>query len=194
MYAYIQGTVAAKSDGVIVIDNGGIGYAICVSAFTQSAVEIGTVVKLLTYLYVKEDIFMLYGFRAQEEKSFFEKLLTVSGVGAKTAMGILGGYPLGELMGYVACGNVAMLSKIKGLGKKTAERIVLELKEQYNSLLRAEDITDVAPVETSSEIDDAVFALVSLGIPKQEALKRATDAAKHVSGIENIIAYALKRI
>lgn len=195
MYAYIIGTVTAKTDGAVVVENNGIGYLICVSAYTQSAVNVGDNVKLLTYLYVKEDIFMLYGFRTQEEKSFFEKLITVSGVGAKTAMGILGGYPLGELLGYVASGNVGMLSKIKGLGKKTSERIVLELKEQYNSVLSTDGDNDAyKPCESTSEIDDAVFALVSLGISKQEAYKRAVDASKQVSGLENIIAYALKRI
>lgn len=193
MYAYIKGIVAAKGNGAVVIENNGIGYQIYVWVFTEASAVVGETIKLLTYLYVKEDVFMLYGFKTQEEKNFFEKLITVSGVGAKSAMGVLGGYPLSELLSYVASGNVNMLTKIKGLGKKTAERIVLELKEQFKAHASLPLLKENLPSDPS-DIDDAVFALTSLGLSKQEATRLALDAAKEVSGLENIIAYVLKRM
>ena len=196
MYNYITGKVVAKTAAAVVLDNNGIGYEIGVSGNTLYDVEYGEIAKIYTYLYVREDEMSLYGFSRLEEKNLFLRLIEVSGIGPKMAMQILSGYDLKTLTMAIASGDIKTLSKIKGLGKKTAELLVVSLKDHV-----ADDITLLtmddtgAPVGTSlvgEDVQDAVAVLESLGIAKTEAVKRATEAAKHVSGAENIIAYCLK--
>lgn len=194
MYSYISGKVADKSFSSIVIDNGGIGYELGVSGNTLSDVELGEIVKIYTYLYVREDEMSLYGFSRQEEKKLFLKLIDISGIGPKMAMQILSGYDLRTLTVAIASGDVKTLCKIKGLGKKTAELIVLNLREQA-----AEDVFEFgaeggANIVADDDIAGAVFALESLGISKTEAVRAASEASKVVSGVENIIAYCLKNL
>ena len=131
MYNYIKGTLVAVEAGKVVLENNGIGYELGVSGNTLAdANETGKEMKLYTYLYVREDVFALYGFSRAEEKTLFMRLIEISGVGPKLAMQILSGYDLGTLTVAIATGDVKTLSKIKGLGKKTAELIVLNLREQ----------------------------------------------------------------
>ncbi len=192
MYSYIKGKVVDKGLGNLVVDNGGIGYDIGVSGNTLYDVGMGDEVKIYTYLYVKEDEMSLYGFSRAEEKALFLKLIAISGIGPKMAMQILSGYDLKTLTLAIASGDIKTLTKIKGLGKKTAELIVLNLKEQ------AAD--DAIGLESGSEatadgdVAAAVFALESLGISKTDAVRAASEAAKHVVGVENIIAYCLKNM
>ncbi len=191
MYNYISGKVADKTPVSIVVDNNGIGYEIGVSGNTLYDVEIGEIVKIYTYLYVREDEMSLYGFSRVDEKKLFMRLIDISGIGPKMAMQILSGYDLKTLSVAIASGDVKTLCKIKGLGKKTAELIVLSLKEQV-----ADDITvfnNAAPI-AGDEIADAVFALESLGISKTDAVRYANEASKAVTGVENIIAYCLKKL
>lgn len=185
MYAYIKGKVASVSENLVVLDVGGVGYALNVSKSTSSAVSGMLEAILYTYLHVKEDALTLFGFLSYEEKYFFEKLITVSGVGPKSAMTVLGSYPLNLLASMVATGDVASLTKIKGLGKKTAERIVLELKEQFKP--EAEEVQSVP-----QELEEAIFALMSLGLGRIEAQKAVENAAKRTSGLENIVSLALR--
>ena len=185
MYSYIKGKVASVSENLVVLDVGGVGYAVNVSKSTAAAISGKSEAMLYTYLHVKEDALTLFGFISGEEKYFFEKLITVSGVGPKSAMTVLGSYPLNLLASMVASGDTVSLTKIKGLGKKTAERIVLELKEQFKP-----DIETVDSVP--SELEDAIFALMSLGLGRQEAQKAVESAAKHTSGLENIVSLALR--
>ena len=152
MYNYIKGTLVAVEAGKVVLENNGIGYELGVSGNTLAdANEMGKEMKLYTYLYVREDVFALYGFSRAEEKTLFMRLIEISGVGPKLAMQILGGYDLGTLTVAIATGDVKTLSKIKGLGKKTAELIVLNLREQV-----AVDMADAA-----SEIGGAMEEDVS---------------------------------
>ena len=194
MYSYISGKVAYKSLSSLIVDNGGIGYELGVSGNTLCDVELGEIVKIYTYLYVREDEMSLYGFSRQEEKKLFLKLIDISGIGPKMAMQILSGYDLRTLTVAIASGDVKTLCKIKGLGKKTAELIVLNLREQA-----AEDISEFGAESGGSVVADediagAVFALESLGISKTEAVRAASEASKVVSGVENIIAYCLKNL
>ena len=193
MYNYIQGKIVDKTLTAIVVDNNGIGYEIGVSGNTLMDVDMGEIVKIYTYLYVREDEMSLYGFSRLEEKKLFMRLIDISGIGPKLAMQILGGYDLKTLTVAIASGDSKTLCKIKGLGKKTAERIVLELKEQFKAHASLPLLEENLPSDPS-DIDDAVFALTSLGLSKQEATRLALDAAKEVSGLENIIAYVLKRM
>ena len=192
MYNYISGKVVDKTPSSLVIDNNGIGYEMGVSNNTLYDIGLGEIAKIYTYLYVREDTFSLYGFSRAEEKNLFLRLIDISGVGPKMAMQILGGYDLKTLSVAIASGDVKTLCKIKGLGKKTAELIILNLREQV-----ADDITITEGGTTAiagDDISDAVFALESLGISKTDAVRAATEASKEVSGAEAIIAYCLKRL
>ena len=189
MFSYISGKVVGKTPSGIVLDNGGIGYDIGVSGNTLYDVTVGEITKIYTYLYVREDATQLYGFSREEEKKLFLRLIDISGVGPKMAMQILSGYDLKTLTVAIASGDIKTLCKIKGLGKKTAELIVLNLRDSA-----AEDISGVDGTSgvAGDDTADAVFALESLGIAKTDAVRAVSEAQKEVSGVENIIAYCLK--
>ena len=191
MYSYITGKVANKTFNSVVLETGGIGYEIGVSGNTLYDVNLGEVAKIYTYLYVREDEMSLYGFSRDEEKKLFLRLIDISGIGPKMAMQILSGYDLKTLTVAIASGDVKTLCKIKGLGKKTAELIVLNLRD-----VAAEDVAGENSIGAfgGDDIADAVSALESLGIPKTEAVRAASEASKEVSGVENIIAHCLKNL
>lgn len=195
MYAFISGTLEYVGlDGNVVVSNHGIGYNIFVSNNTLSKLgKVGDNVKLFTYTHVKEDAFMLYGFLHFDEKKMFEKLININGVGPKMAIMILSGVDSTTLAIAIANGDVSSLSKIKGVGKKTAERIILELKESVTK-------EDIAVLESgislapSDELNDAISALVSLGIMKADAYRAVKKASESVSGTNNLIKVALKSL
>ncbi|MEG2450979.1 MAG: Holliday junction branch migration protein RuvA, partial [Clostridia bacterium] len=138
------------------------------------------------------DVIALYGFSKLEEKTLFLRLINISGIGPKMGMQILGGYDLKTLTIAIATGDIKTLTKIKGLGKKTAELLILNLREQV-----AVDLTDVTSSfggELSQDIQDAIFALTTLGISNTEAVKVVNEIARTVNGVENIISTALKRL
>lgn len=193
MYSYITGKIVGKSASGIVVENNGIGYEIGVSGNTLYDVNNGEIAKIYTYLYVREDEMSLYGFSREEEKKLFLRLIDISGIGPKMAMQILGGYDLKTLTVAIASGDVKTLCKIKGLGKKTAELIVLNLRE-----VAAEDVAGGGDGDggyiAGDDVADAVFALESLGIAKTDAVRAVAEAQKEVSGVENIIAYCLKKL
>lgn len=192
MYNYIQGKIVDKTLTAIVVDNNGIGYEIGVSGNTLMDVDMGEIVKIYTYLYVREDEMSLYGFSRLEEKKLFMRLIDISGIGPKLAMQILGGYDLKTLTVAIASGDSKTLCKIKGLGKKTAELIILNLREQV-----ADDITlmnDHQDAITGEDIADAVFALESLGLSKTDAVRMATEASKVCHGTEDIIRHCLQNL
>ena len=193
MYNYIIGKVTYAMANTLVVDNNGIGYEIGVSATTlYDCCTPGEIVKIYTYLYVREDTFALYGFSKLEEKTLFLRLIDISGVGPKLAMQILGGMDLNSLTVAIATGDIKTLSKIKGLGKKTAELIVVSMRDQVS----ADMASALSPLEKYADKDqsEAVFALVSLGMSNTEAVKLVAEIAKTTSGLENIIREALKRL
>ena len=193
MYNYIIGKVTYAMGNTLVVENNGIGYEIGVSATTlYDCCTPGEIVKIYTYLYVREDTFSLYGFSKIEEKTLFLRLIDISGVGPKLAMQILGGMDLNSLTVAIATGDIKTLSKIKGLGKKTAELIVVSMRDQVS----ADMASALSPLEKYADKDqsEAVFALVSLGMSNTEAVKLVAEIAKTTSGLENIIREALKRL
>ncbi len=190
MYSYITGKVVNKTFNSVVLENNGIGYEIGASGNTLYDVELGEIARIYTYLFVREDEMSLYGFSREEEKKLFLRLIDISGIGPKMAMQILSGYDLKTLTVAIASGDVKTLCKIKGLGKKTAELIVLNLREAA-----AQDVTESQGADiVGDDVADAVFALESLGIPKTEAVRAASEAKKSVNGAENIIAYCLRKL
>ena len=198
MIGYISGNlITAGSNGVILLETGGIGYEITCSAEAYEQVVNQGKGSLYTYLNVREDGFYLYGFISMEEKSMFLKLISVSGVGPKMGIGILSSMPLNELAFIIASQDVKALSKVKGLGKKTAERIILELRENISQL----DLPEGAKKSTSKTkteptvTDDAVIALMSLGFLRAESEKAVAIAKERgADPIESIITIALQTI
>ena len=133
MYAYLNGKVAEKGPNSLVIDVNGVGYLLSVSMNTlQETPPIGENMKVYTLLSVREDAMELFGFASQEEKKMFSRLLAVSGIGPKVALSILGAMPLRDLTLAIVTGDITSLSRAPGVGKKTAQRIALELKEKVD--------------------------------------------------------------
>lgn len=197
MIGYIKGKVLSHSDNVVLLENGGIGYEITCSASAFNKLIDNKQGEVFTYLAVREDGVSLYGFISIEEKNMFLKLISVSGVGPKMGITILSNMNLSDLAAKIATSDVKGLSSVKGLGKKTAERIILELREKIT--LDASDdgkvIEEVKNFVPDSDGEDAVIALMSLGFTKAECLSAVKDAKSHgVDTIEGLIAYAIKNI
>ncbi len=197
MIGYIKGNlISANSNGVIVLETGGIGYEITCSAQAYELIVNQGKGELFTYLNVREDGFYLYGFISQEEKSMFLKLITVSGVGPKMGIAVLSSMPLNELAFIIASQDVKSLSKVKGLGKKTAERIILELRENISQLdLPEGGKKSKTEPKLSTLEEDSVIALMSLGFLRSEsetAVKVATE--RGADTIESVITIALQVI
>lgn len=189
MLNYIVGKVTEKDENMIVVESNGIGYEIQVSSHTINSIQFeNEYVKILTYLQVKEDGICLYGFFSKEEKNMFLKLISVSGIGPKMAIGILSGISIPELISAIMSQDVKMLCTIKGLGKKTAERLLVELKDQTMPNLSVSNSDNV----NYDAIEQATEALVSLGVGKNEAYRLAKENAGENVSVEEIITKCLR--
>ena len=185
MYAFIEGIVEHKSSGELVINAGGVGYLLLCSQSTLSAAPPrGEFTRIYTHLSVREDAMELFGFTSQEEKAMFLRLTSISGIGPRTALGVLAAMPLPDLTLAILTGDAATLCRAPGIGKKTAQRITLELKDK----LSAEDLpagTQAVSLPGSSGADsavgEAILALQSLGYTQSEAA-RAVSAAQQDAG------------
>lgn len=196
MIGYIKGNVLNASEGVVLLENNGIGYEITCSASVYQKLLVDKKGEVYTYLAVREDDVSLYGFISLEEKNMFLKLITVNGVGPKMGITILSSINISTLATMIATEDIKGLSKLKGLGKKTAERIIVELREKmqadYDS--NGEVIESVANDNTPYN-EDAVMALMSLGFSKTECINVVKAAAKEgITAVEQVIAYSLKNI
>lgn len=170
MIAFLRGTVLSKGKDHIVLEtSGGVGYEIKMPLLSLSKFLIGAQVGIHTYLKVSDSALDLYGFLTTEEKDFFELLMTVSGVGPKSAMNILSLGNIGNIESAIARGDITYLTAVQGLGKKTAERMVLELKNKVASLGKDETASSVGESEVLSEVIDGLMAL---GYTKEEAKLR----------------------
>jgi Holliday junction DNA helicase RuvA len=183
VYEYLEGTIAARSAARVVLDVSGVGYDIQVplgTAFPSSGRA-----RIWTHLVVREDAHTLCGFSDRETRDLFRLLLSVRGVGPTMALGILSGLPREPLLEAVANGDAATLTRIRGVGKKTAEQILLDMREKA-TLLRAElgkpagAPSAAAAAKSVGAIDDAVQALVSIGYSAKEAKKSVERAAERV--------------
>lgn len=199
MIGYLRGKVAYLSPDYVLLDVNGVGYEIVCSgaAFSRlSGVKKGEEGEVYTYLQVKEDGVSLYGFSDPKEKALFLRLTTVQGVGAKSAIGVLSTLRPEDLMQAIATADVKRLCAVKGLGKKTAERIVLELhgKISVDEIIEGNDSAPaVRAVKASREDEDAVVALMGLGFTRQESA-RAVERAKESGAktVEEILSIALR--
>lgn len=193
MFSYIKGIIKDKLEGAIVVENNGIGYDFFVSTNTLVNVNEGDEVVIYSYFQVREDGVALFGFYSKEEKAMFLNLITVNGVGPKMAIGILSGSSLSDLGNAILREDVSFISKIKGCGKKTAERIVLDLKDKIDAfgILKVQSNASSADV---SVVNEAVEVLVSLGTTKNQALSIVTGVASADDTVETLVEKALKNM
>lgn len=196
MIGYIKGKVLYATDNTVLLENNGIGYEItCSNSVFQKLVN-DKQGEVYTYLAVRDDSVSLYGFISLEEKNMFLKLITVSGVGPKMGITVLSSIDISSLATMIATSDVKGLSKIKGLGKKTAERIILELREKVELSYRQDDEKIDAPlIEQTKDDEDAIIALMSLGFTKSECVNAVKQAKQQgINTIEQMIAYCIKNI
>ena len=200
MYAYIKGKITDRNDQQIVIENNGIGYLInCPLGISAEIGGLNEEVTVYLYQSVKEDDISLYGFNSRDQKEMFLKLITVSGIGPKVAHTICASLSAEQIAAAVMSNNVAILTGVKGLGKKTAERIILELKDKLKAQLGASASVAATPVAAAVAgngnaglMQDAVGALVVLGYKDQEAADAVAVAYEEGIGLEDLIRKALK--
>jgi Holliday junction DNA helicase RuvA len=194
MYAYLQGKFVDKTPARLFVDVNGVGYEVNISLHTYSFIQKLDHGKLFTWLHIKEDAHTLYGFFEMAEKEMFVQLIGVSGIGAATARMMLSSLNPGELAAAIIQGNVKLLESIKGIGRKTAERLVLELRDKMgkmpfekNNLAQPGNILEA----------DALTALTALGISKQQAeqsIQKIILAEPQILHLEDLIKKALKAI
>ena len=196
MIAYIRGTLAEKDPTRVVIEAAGVGYELTIPLSTFDRLpKTGAEVKLLAFHCVREDDETLFGFATEAEKAMFVKLTSVSGVGPKIAIAILSGSSIGELSLAIASGNAKRISSIKGVGKKTAEKICIELKDKVNAIEALAATGRGGKGEISPVLHDAILALTALGFNEESANKMVSQVvAAHpdAKDTEAIIRFALK--
>ena len=194
MFAYVKGSLEEKANDYVVIENSGIGYKIFMSHISINSIgELGDQVKVHTYYHVREDNISLYGFLAKEELRMFELLISVSGIGSKSAITILSNITPASFALAVISNNIALLKKIPGIGAKTAQRIVLELqdklKTQETELMMQEQTEEIksALKPTGENVDEAMQALQILGYNKREIEKAFEKIANTDVSVEELI-------
>ena len=178
MIAHLRGQILSKSPNAVVIDCGGVGYELAISVTTYTEIgDVGAEARLHVHTHVREDALLLFGFHNVTEKRLFEKLLTISGIGPKLAITVLSGISAERLVGAIRGGDHATLTKIPGIGKKTAERVVLELKDKLDDMVGFVAESG-APPTLGGVADDVLSALVNLGYARPIAQKAVETAAK----------------
>ena len=195
MIAHLRGRLLSLTPDLAVLDASGVGYALSLPLPTYYELQRlppGAEVSLFVHTHVREDALALYGFWSERERQLFERLITVSGVGPRLARAILSGLPPEELLRALAAGDVARLSKTPGVGKKTAERLVLELKEKAAALAA----TPAAAATPEPDDEDLLDALVNLGYRRPDAERALTEARRAAAGatVPELLRLSLKRL
>ena len=194
MYAHLNGTLTDKGEGQLVLECAGVGYLLNVSANTlQDAPAVGENMKCYTILSVREDAMELFGFSTRAEKQMFLKLTSVTGVGPKSALGILSALRLRDLSVAIVTGDAQAISKAPGIGKKTAQRIILELKDKVdNDDLTSSQRTLNPGILKQDAVGEAIEALIALGYQPSEATRAISGLSPMPESSEGIIRLALK--
>lgn len=198
MYSYIRGIVADRGHNELVVEAGGVGYLLTCSMNTmQDAAPVGDEMKVYTYLSVREDAMELFGFATREERTMFLRLTGISGIGPRTALGILGSMPLRDLTLAIVTGDTVALSRAPGIGKKTAQRIALELKEKitaddFESLPEsAKPVMNMQHMQEDA-MAEALLALQSLGYSNGEAAKALSAVRDQSDKADELVRLALR--
>ena len=200
MIAFVHGMAVDMTESSVVVEAGGIGYEIYMPGADLSEIRMGEDVKVHTYFSVREDAMKLYGFRAKDDLQMFKLLLGVNGVGPKAALGVLAGITADELRFAILSDDVKTLSKVPGIGKKTAQKLILELKDKMKledafelKLVHEQERAAVGAGEVSDGRQEAVEALVALGYSSADALRavrKVTDVSP--DDVEGLLKAALK--
>jgi Holliday junction DNA helicase RuvA len=195
MIAFLRGNILSKSPTEIVLDVNGVGYGVQISLSTFSTLKDNEPeTKLFTYLHVREDAMVLYGFATENEREIFKLLISVSGIGPKMAQGILSGMNAEEIRNAVIAENISSLTAISGVGKKTAERLVIELRDKFGKMEMS--LPSAVTKQTTNVRSEVVLALTSLGFARNDAeqvlrnIFKETDAEQ--LSAEEIIRRALR--
>ena len=195
MIAFLHGTLTDKTPSVVTLDVHGVGYEVFISLGTYDRLPAtGSACRLLTYHHIREDAQILFGFMQPEEKSMFERLLGVNGIGPKLALSVLSGLTVGELSLAIAENNVKRISSVHGIGKKTAERIVVELRDKVDPLEALAGHTAGGGDPRNAMLRDAILALASLGFQQDQARKMvqsALDSDPAIKDTETLLRKAL---
>jgi len=205
MIAYLSGNLLSKQANTCIIDITGVGYEVIIPLSTfYDLEEVGTTVQLRIYTYVREDALQLYGFKTARERELFLRLISVSGIGPKLGITMLSGMSADEIIASIRTNNLARLTSIPGVGKKTAERLVIELRDKISALsspaLEEEFATSGAgrSAQQSEDVvrDDALSALINLGYQKSAAEKAITSAMQESGDIsvELILRRSLRQL
>ncbi len=193
MYEFIRGTVADINPASIVIEAGGVGYFINISLITYSKLNGKKEVVIFTHLAVREDAHILYGFAEKSERDLFRNLISVNGVGANTAIMMLSSLSAEEIIAAVSTENITVLKGVKGIGIKTAQRIVIDLRDK---LVKLSESTQILFAPDNTIRNEALSALVMLGFVKKDAEKVVSKIMQDQPGVtvESVIKQALKRM
>lgn len=185
MIGYIEGVIQLKTEKFVILKAGEVGYKIfCTSSTLEQIKSEGGKAQFYTHLYIRENLMDLYGFLTYEEIEFFELLISVSGIGPKAALSVMMLAPVKTLKEAISSGQKSLLTKVAGVGAKTAERVILELGGKITA-----DVSDVKKLSLDS---DAIDALVGLGYTKSQARKALEQVPQEVEGVENRVKESLK--
>ncbi|WP_310560756.1 Holliday junction branch migration protein RuvA [Flavobacterium sp.] len=193
MIAHLQGKLVEKTPTQVVIDCGGVGYDVNISLHTYSLLPATDFVKLFTYLQIKEDSHTLFGFVEKSEREIFKLLLSVSGIGASIARTMLSSLDPKQITNAIASGDVITIQSIKGIGSKTAQRVILDLKDK---VLKLYDLDEVSMSQSNTNRDEALSALEVLGFVRKTSERVVEKIIKDApeSSVESIIKQALKNL
>ncbi len=196
MYEYISGTIADLSPAYAVVEAAGVGYYLNISLQTFSAIEGAEQAKLYTHFIVREDAQILYGFASRQERELFRMLISVSGVGGNTARMILSTYSTSELKNIISSGNAVLLKNVKGLGLKTAQKIIVELSGKMVELGAEVKVQAADPTANNEVYNETIAALVMLGFQKSASDKVVKAILKESPAVqvEEAVRLALRRL
>lgn len=190
MISHINGRLIEKTPTYVVIDCNGVGYKLNISLQTYSAIQTENC-KLLTHLSIKEDAHTLYGFYTSDERELFRQLISVSGVGPSTARMILSTYSAEEIIHYIVSADVAAIQNVKGIGGKTSQRIIIDLKDKVG---KGEEVSDLFFTQDNTIKEEALSALLALGFTKKVAEKKLDQVMKNHNGditVEDLVRKSL---
>lgn len=193
MIAHLQGKLVEKSPTQLVIDCGGVGYDVHISLHTYSLIPNSDFIKIFTYLQIKEDAHTLFGFIEKSEREIFKLLISVSGIGAGIARTMLSSLDPKQITNAIASGDVVTIQSIKGIGSKTAQRVILDLKDK---VLKLYDLDEVSIAQSNTNRDEALSALEVLGFVRKSSEKIIDKIVKDDpdASVESIIKRALKSL
>ena len=193
MIAHLHGKLVEKNPTEVIIDCNGVGYHVNISLHTYSLLPNSEAVKLFTYLQIKEDSHTLFGFVEKSEREIFKMLLSVSGIGASIARTMLSSLEPKQIIQAIASGDLVTIQSIKGIGSKTAQRVLLDLKDK---VLKLYDLDEVSMIQNNTNKDEALSALEVLGIVRKSSERVVEKIVKEnpEATVENIIKLALKNL